>query len=52
MAKNSFSIFPRFSDPCEALIHLRGLMGPGDLGGRSEVADHEGPEAQHQDVRV
>lgn len=51
---NSFSMYPRFSDPCRAHIHLiglTGLEGPRGEGG-SEVTDRGGPEVQHQDVRV
>jgi len=49
---NSFSMYSRFSDPCKAHIHLMSLMGLEEPGGGSEVTDHEGPEAQQQDVRV
>lgn len=30
MAMNSFSVYPRFSDPCRAHIHLMGLQGGRD----------------------
>lgn len=55
---NSFSMYPRFSDPCRAHIHLMGLTGLEGPGGRwrgvkgSEVTDRGGPEVQHWDVRV
>lgn len=53
MAMNSFTMYPRFSDPCRAHIHLMGLTGlqePREEG--SEVTDRRGPEVLHQDVRV
>ncbi len=34
---NSFSMYPRFSDPCRAHIHLMGLTGlEGPGGGRDQ----------------
>lgn len=36
MAMNSFSMDPRFSDPCRAHIHLMGLTGLEGPGGRDQ----------------
>lgn len=46
-----YSMYPRFSDPHRAHIHLMGLSGlEGPEGEGSEVADPGGAEVQDQNV--